>query len=455
MVLTKTLSLFSKDRLKNITIVKMYIAAVLIFFVILITLSSAMPLQNFKDQLEALGTIKKLKTRFNGHWSYIKQNFSDYPIDNPLGAGIVLLHAHEFIGMLKEDAIRCIFIEAWPWLFVERDAAGFLIWGPFYSIVVEAARSINYTIKGISIKDEDRHAAFSIFKPDFIISLIWPQLDYVRMVFQEEDSFDLKKFGIERVGWLTKSPGVVETDHILFFSLKRRRPLFSFLKVFDKEVWFLIVVNALAVMITTRRKNIPFKDWCFLTLRTLVSFSCDIQRFRKRISRFQAVLFILWMMACYLLQIFFGGDMFATLAIDPSPLVLNSLTDLEKSSIRIKTVNVEMLDGPVVNKSQTAFIPITAQYKNLADRFEYFPFEEMFNMRLLIENFWVRKSREKQYDACTLAPKPLQSFIRNIYDKGFFRNKLHVSESGGDAQLHIFLRSLTADDKEAQAVDKM
>lgn len=84
------------------------------------------------------------KTHLYGHSAYFYQNFSDYPIENPLGSKIIQAHIYEFIGLPREDVIRCLFIESWPRLFIERDENGFLARGPFYSVVEEAARLINY-----------------------------------------------------------------------------------------------------------------------------------------------------------------------------------------------------------------------------------------------------------------------------------------------------------------------
>lgn len=88
--------------------------------------------------------VFKFKTQLNGYSGYYNQNFSEYPIKNEKGTGIIREHIFEFITMPKEKVIRFMTIETWPYLFIKRDANGFKCWGPLYSIVQEAANLINY-----------------------------------------------------------------------------------------------------------------------------------------------------------------------------------------------------------------------------------------------------------------------------------------------------------------------
>lgn len=89
-------------------------------------------------------TIFKVQSHLNGHWGYFKQNYSEYPLENPLGAKIIGTKAYEFMFLPKDEVLKFISVDTRPHSSVERDEEGFTIWGPFYSIVYEAAKYINY-----------------------------------------------------------------------------------------------------------------------------------------------------------------------------------------------------------------------------------------------------------------------------------------------------------------------
>lgn len=84
------------------------------------------------------------QTKLNGFWNWYGQNFSEYPKDNPAGAGIIAQHAAEFLFLPKDESLRYVSVEVRPQLFITRDDVGFTIWGPFYSLTYEAAKYINY-----------------------------------------------------------------------------------------------------------------------------------------------------------------------------------------------------------------------------------------------------------------------------------------------------------------------
>lgn len=407
--------------------------------------------------------VHKINTNLGGSFGYFYQNFSEYPTKNSDGIGIIRKHILEYLSIPKDDVIRLLTIETRPYLFVRRDRTGFSISGPLYSIAKEAADLINYTITAINIQFEERHAAFVIFKPDFVIALVWPQLEYVRLTFLEEDPFGLKMLGIDRIGWFTKSLGVVEVDYILYYSIKpSKRPLFSFVSVFDVELWILIFILAFSILLTTSIKPLSkfcikeyFRHlfvWNFVILNSMLTFSTDIRKYRKKLILAQSSLFLLWMTFCYFLQSLFGGDMFAQLALEPKPIVIDSLSDLRKDTIKIQAVDVEMI-GESRSDSKTTFSSTKSFYKELANRIEYLPLEVTFDMKLRIETSWGKRGDKPRYGTCSLNPKMVLNYIKNTFDNGRFREILHVSKEGGEAQMHVFPRVRTADEKESFAMD--
>lgn len=97
-----------------------------------------------------LGTDVKEKdifnfhTKLNGHWAFHAQNFSLYPIENPRGYAIITDNIMKFMTLKPNMAIKIMTIETKPQLMVERYPDGFTIHGPLYSLIVEAAKLINY-----------------------------------------------------------------------------------------------------------------------------------------------------------------------------------------------------------------------------------------------------------------------------------------------------------------------
>lgn len=296
---------------------------------------------------------------------------------------------------------------------------------------------------------EDRNAAFVKFKPDFIVALLWPQLEYIRFMFFEEDPLGLRMLGVHKIGGMTEVVGIVDIDHVLYFKLARKRSLFKFLEAFDSQIWTSLVFLFFAILFSTFKRKIGFCRWIFMSLSSLLSFSTDIQKFRSNLHGIQTSLFLVWMTFCFLLQSLFGGDMFAHLALEPKSLILDSLEDLHQSNVRIKTVDVAMLDGSR-DTSNTSF---SYQFEAFGDRVEFFTMEEVFNPQLIVENFWEPRTRTGDVSTCNVGPKAMMDYFQSTFQGGRFRDILHVSKEGGDAQTHSFSWLLTADKKERWAMD--
>lgn len=112
------------------------IAKILVFLVIFQSITS--------KPTEISRKLFKHQSKLNGHSNYFKQNFTDYPTHNPRGAKIIMENIYQFMFIPKDEIIKFLSVETRPHLFVERDGDGFYIWGPFYSVVQEAANYINY-----------------------------------------------------------------------------------------------------------------------------------------------------------------------------------------------------------------------------------------------------------------------------------------------------------------------
>lgn len=86
----------------------------------------------------------KVASGLHGHCGYFKQNFSDYPIDNPLGYQVIINNAIKFMFIKPDTVIRFMAVRGNPHLTIKRDDNGFTIGGPHFSVVMEAAKLVNY-----------------------------------------------------------------------------------------------------------------------------------------------------------------------------------------------------------------------------------------------------------------------------------------------------------------------
>lgn len=113
-------------------------ASKLAFCLLLATLSFANA-ENF-----SFSSLFKHKSVLNGHFGHYLQNFSRYPVDNPLGAKVIGAYVYRFLFKKGDPTIRFMAVNCPPHLFTKRNKKGFTVWGPLYSVLLEAARFINY-----------------------------------------------------------------------------------------------------------------------------------------------------------------------------------------------------------------------------------------------------------------------------------------------------------------------
>lgn len=385
------------------------------------------------------------RTNLNGHFCHFKQNFSKYPIDNPLGIKIILYHVLDFLVLPKDEVLKIATFEARPHLSVLRDSdkSGFTIWGPLYSIVAEAAQLINYSVAAINIAREDRHEAFVIFKPDFAVTLIWPQLEYLRFV-SEEDPLGLRKFGIKNIVEIVRPIGNVDIDHIWYYKSNETRNIFAFVETLDGASWSAILLSAFFVSLLTSAFVISnFGSQFFKSITTVFQISShyDLAKYQSFAIR---SLIITWLTVTMLLQQYFGGDLAANLAIEPHPKVIDSLNDLTKHNITIYAPNIEMM-----------FETSEARKHYFNAEFDYY--EDLTKNLVLLDVVDAGNLGEitfrRNVDACLMGLKLFIEYRRNHFRGGEYRDKTHVSSEGGSSMFHTFGKLLTADETEGQAMD--
>lgn len=305
------------------------------------------------------------------------------------------------------------------------------------------------------IFDEDRHAAFAKFKPDFIISLLWPQLEYFK-VFYEEDPFGLSMFGIKQIAHLSPPIGVVELDHILYYKQTEPRDVFAFITAFDKYIWSCIFVAALAVSILSCDFTKGIRDFMkqyFLAITSIVNMASSYRHLKYRFETSKYLL-ALWLALTMIIQQYFGGDLLATLAMEPKPILIDSFNDLRNKSIGIAALDVDMIDGDD-GSVESYFNPDSEYSRDLTSRLSLFGLNEVADTKKLAKNLLGNGLEDISTAKAILGPKTYVEYAKNFFEDGKYRDVTHVSSEGADAQFHVFGRLLTADSKEGHAMDYM
>lgn len=67
-----------------------------------------------------------------------------------------------------------------PHLFVDKNNTHFRIWGPLFTVLVEAVKYLNFSLAGIIPDAEKIVPAIANVKPDLILTPFWPQLKSFR-----------------------------------------------------------------------------------------------------------------------------------------------------------------------------------------------------------------------------------------------------------------------------------
>lgn len=320
-------------------------------------------------------------------------------------------------------------------------------------------RALPTSLDGINIVNEDRHLAYLEFKPDYLLTVIWPQLEYVAIP-SDMDPFGLKALDMDQIGHLTKILGSIETDHIFYFKKPRPRRALMFLHTYDVQIWLSIIISNILVAMVTKpqqfvlirqRRPLPTKtpsvvSWFLKVVRASIAMSYDFRPYRKYLLAIQYGVLIGWIGVKMILRSAFGGHVFAMLAMEPRPVVVDSFDDLRATNIRIRTIDVDMVGSSGHDN------PFLRKYPELGDRIEFFDFSELTDSKLLIEKTFGQEAVPKM-DVCMIGFKSYQEYIKNNFDSGRFREIGHVSQKDGTEQIYGLFRLVLTDREKAVAVD--
>lgn len=118
-----------------------------------------------------------------GHFGSYSQNLTGYPKEvSPADLVATLMGALFGENSINshQDVWKFLAGDYRPNVFVVRKGPGteFQIWGPLYSLQMEAVDRHNQTTDGVGIEDENSYYTFFRDQPDFMMSPLIPQVRY-------------------------------------------------------------------------------------------------------------------------------------------------------------------------------------------------------------------------------------------------------------------------------------
>lgn len=291
-----------------------------------------------------------------------------------------------------------------------------------------------------------------------MLCLLWPQLEYTRVLF-DKDPFGLASFGVDKLGKMTRVLGVVDIDHVIYFIRPpAKAETFAFLETFDWEIWAAIFLGAqLVTLVLTDPANPStfFGRQGAVVFRAIFTFTSDHRVIRHRLIPAQRALLMLWLTGTMLLQYIFGGDMFEKLVKDPKEVVIDNLDDLmAEPGITIRITDTQMIDEQSVQTKKSPLNPDSKYYGPLSARLDYIDFQEVTDMKAIaIATFGDDVINSPKTWNCLMGLKDYLNYMKNSLDGGRYRDILHVSQEGAATQVYAFAELMIADSKEKFAMD--
>lgn len=270
-------------------------------------------------------------------------------------------------------------------------------------------------------------------------------MEYFR-IFYEEDPLGLN-LGVEKLAYMTKPIGNIDIDHIWYWKMNDTQSVLSFVSALDSLSWTALMTSISSVsLVTSDFAMSKIGNSFFLAITALIVYSSHYNL--KRYKRVIKYLILLWLTATMLLQLLFGGDLAANLAMEAKAILIDSFDDLRNKNISIYGVKMEMIEKS--NSEVYYFNPCSDYYDDFTSRLKLFNLSFAAKPGVLTEiTFGLQKNKE----ACLIGPKSFLDYLRNHYKEGMFRESTHVSKEGGNSMFHIFCRILTADERETWAMD--
>lgn len=334
----------------------------------------------------------------SGHIGHFEEcDWDDLPLD--LGNDVV-----KFLGLSLLSQVQ----------FHRTSNNSFTVFGPWYSLLFETAKKLNYSPKGLQAIEGSTEAELMLdfvpFQPDVVFIPFNPNNALARRALDTH----FAKF--------SKMVYTVENDHILSAVKWKTKPLTSILAPFDSCSLFLLVsglasISVLARFFKLKPTKMSFSDFVWNLMTALI---CSPQvTAKKAIWRFVG---ITWLLGVFLLQQLFSGDMYTAMTLGPGHDVIDNFEDLA-----LKTSGPITIFDAIGSKPENCFSRDHSYQKELMSRLRILPMEHLINHDLN-EQLLFNVSSGNQYHIGT---GNILDFYQNVLLDGLFKESLYISKEFG------------------------
>lgn len=349
-------------------------------------------------------------------------------------------------------------IDAPPYVFANRLSNQTLrMRGPLYSLFWEMARTLNYSTFGFNTESNNLAFQFARYRPDLIITLMWPQLSSVREVAIDNALSGvvpvhlLEQFEIPRVVSLSDPIGMLELDHFVSPVWQKPKEWYSLLLTFGNSVWLAIVFALLSISFASfcgsrfLKLKTSFQSHLWIYFQSLLT--SPLNSF-KRFGRLTCLMMIVWLFAVFILQQHLSDEMFAEMVRKTPSLKMDSWDDLMGTKLAIRALNPDVLERRELSNSfrENYFPPGSIYHDDFTPRLKLFPLsisrgKSLLSLLLEFKN------------KVLMLPKLLLEYGLNNYRSKAYRRQLHVSESGGGVQPYFLMASHFAERVERERMN--
>lgn len=229
------------------------------------------------------------------------------------------------------------------------------------------------------------------------------------------------------------SLGVQNMDHILYKIDYFVKPLFSFSYIVDKPTWLSIFVSMIIVSILN---HLLVPKTSFLNNFWFHCMSClrPIKFYQKGKDRILTSLWCLFMVTVYMN--YYAGEYYSTVTSSPTPKIIDSWDDLVQIAEKVEKIVAPTVHTTFNILSKEEQQKITSEHINID-----YPHRD-----ILIKNLELKQADTYDGEKCELFAKAEEGSWAVLSSKtnidyntqqccgGRFRDTLHVSKFGGEAQ---------------------
>lgn len=118
-----------------------------------------------------------------GHFGTFAQNSSINigEFNNPMGLMTEIIRAVNDENF-NAGKLTFIALNSPPHLFLRQSESSFRVWGPLFTLFVETAIYLNYSVSGAVPDVKNVYPAIANVKPDLLLGPMWPQLRLFQMM---------------------------------------------------------------------------------------------------------------------------------------------------------------------------------------------------------------------------------------------------------------------------------